>query len=100
MFCVIKVTANKPLELFLRTKKSEMNEFVKKYKWKIVGTAIGAVAGYAYYYYIGCTSGTCPIQSHWQSSTLYGALLGYVFVNSPKKDKSKENSAQITEAEK
>jgi len=76
-----------------------MNEFARKYKWKIVGTAIGAVMGFAYYYYIGCSSGTCPIQSHWQSSTLYGGLLGYVFVNSPKKDKSKENGEQIQNTE-
>jgi phosphate/sulfate permease len=67
-----------------------MTDFLKKYKWKIAGTIVGAIAGYAYYYYIGCNSGTCPIQSHWQTSTLYGALIGYVFVNSPNKKTSKE----------
>ncbi|MCY1720482.1 DUF6132 family protein [Prolixibacteraceae bacterium Z1-6] len=67
-----------------------MNEFVIKYKWKIVGTVLGAIAGYAYYYFIGCNSGTCPIQSNWHTSTLYGGLIGYVFVNSPKKEKPGE----------
>lgn len=69
-----------------------MIDFLLKYKWKIVGTLIGAIAGYAYYYYIGCNSGTCPIQSHWETSTIYGGLIGYVFVNSPKKKKSEENT--------
>jgi len=62
-----------------------MTDFLKRYKWKIVGAAVGAIIGFAYYYYIGCTSGTCPIQSHWHTSTLYGSLLGYVFAPSAKK---------------
>ncbi len=68
-----------------------MSDFIKRYKWKIVGTVVGMIAGYAYYYYVGCNSGTCPIQSHWHTSTLYGGLIGYVFVNKPKKEKSEES---------
>ncbi len=71
-----------------------MSDFFRRYKWKIVGAAVGAMAGYAYYYFIGCKSGTCPIQSHWHSSSLYGALIGYVFVNSPNKEKLKEKEVQ------
>jgi hypothetical protein len=41
----------------------------------------GAGAGYAYYYFIGCTSGSCPLTSNWYVTTLYGGftglLLGY-----------------------
>ena len=72
-----------------------MTDFLKKYKWKMVGTAVGAVAGYAYYYYIGCNSGTCAIQSNWHLSTLYGGLIGYVFVNSPKKEKQKDQDSSV-----
>jgi Family of unknown function (DUF6132) len=39
--------------------------------------AIGAVAGYAYYHFIGCTSGTCPISSNPYISTMYGGLMGF-----------------------
>lgn len=85
--------------MFSLLKIIEMVDFLMKYKWKIVGIVVGSIAGYAYYYYIGCNSGTCPIQSHWQSSTLYGALIGYVFVNSPKKEKSKENQQIIQNKE-
>ena len=73
-----------------------MSGFLKNYRWKIVGVLIGGIVGFAYWYYIGCASGTCPIQSHWQTSTLYGGLLGYILPNGPKKNKKstgqKENS--------
>lgn len=62
-----------------------MKTFLVKYRWKLVGVAIGALAGFAYWYFIGCVSGTCPIQSHWQSSTLYGALIGYIIPKNPDK---------------
>jgi len=70
-------------------------EFITKYKWKLVGISIGAVAGYAYWYFIGCTSGTCPIQSNWHTSTLYGGLIGYIFPNSPKKEKTENKEDKI-----
>ena len=36
-------------------------EFVKKYKISILGILIGGILGYAYYHFIGCSSGTCAI---------------------------------------
>jgi len=39
----------------------------------------GAALGFAYYYFIGCASGTCPITSNPYISTAYGALLGTLF---------------------
>ncbi|TLX76528.1 hypothetical protein E9993_06470 [Labilibacter sediminis] len=44
----------------------------------ILGVTIGAVLGYAYYYFIGCTSGTCPITSNPLSSIIYGSVAGLV----------------------
>ncbi len=41
-------------------------------------TVAGAVAGFAYYYFIGCASGSCPITSNPYISTAYGALVGIV----------------------
>jgi hypothetical protein len=54
---------------------------VKKYLLVAVGIAIGAVAGYAYYYWIGCSSGSCPITSRPLNSTLYGAMMGGLLVS-------------------
>ncbi|GAA4075407.1 hypothetical protein GCM10022389_21340 [Flavobacterium cheonanense] len=46
-----------------------------------VGVIVGAIAGYAYYHYVGCASGTCAITSKPLNSTLYGALMGGLLFN-------------------
>jgi hypothetical protein len=46
-----------------------------------IGIVIGAVAGYLYYFYVGCASGTCAITSKPLNSTLYGALMGGLLFN-------------------
>jgi len=54
-----------------------------------IGIVVGAIAGYLYYFYVGCASGTCAITSKPLNSTLYGALMGglvfNMFVKTPKK---------------
>ncbi len=40
--------------------------------------ALGALGGFAYYYFIGCANGTCSITSNPYISTGYGALIGAV----------------------
>ncbi|HQZ25378.1 MAG TPA: DUF6132 family protein [Flavobacterium sp.] len=54
-----------------------------------IGVVVGAIAGYVYYFYIGCASGTCTITSKPLNSTLYGAAMGgllfNMFIKSPKK---------------
>jgi len=54
-----------------------------------IGIVVGAIAGYTYYFYVGCVSGTCAITSKPLNSTVYGALMGglvfNMFVKSPKK---------------
>lgn len=47
---------------------------VVRSKWMLV--VGGGLLGFAYYYFIGCTTGTCPIQSNPVGSTLYGSLVG------------------------
>ncbi|MBL0740960.1 DUF6132 family protein [Chryseolinea lacunae] len=54
-----------------------------KMKWMLWSAALmlGAVAGYLYWYFVGCTSGTCPITSSPVNSTAYGALMGGLLMN-------------------
>jgi len=47
----------------------------------------GALLGYAYYFFIGCYSGTCPITSNPYISTFYGALIAFILVLPTKKKK-------------
>jgi hypothetical protein len=49
----------------------------------ILPLALGALGGYAYYAFIGCVSGSCPITSNPWSSTVYGTLIGALFVRRP-----------------
>jgi hypothetical protein len=61
----------------------------KQYIITGIGVVMGLIAGYAYYHYVGCLSGTCAITSKPLNSTLYGGLMGgllfNMFVTSPKK---------------
>jgi hypothetical protein len=43
---------------------------------RILFAGIGAGAGYAYYAFVGCRTGSCPIWSSPVISTAYGAAAG------------------------
>ena len=58
-----------------------MIQQISKYKFTIIGLLAGAIAGYLYYYFVGCASGTCLITSKPINSTLYGALMGSLLFN-------------------
>lgn len=67
--------------------------FFKKYRITIIGALLGAIGGYAYYYYVGCASGHCAITSKPLNSSLYGALMGALFMNIfEKKDTASQNT--------
>jgi hypothetical protein len=62
-----------------------MKEFLKKHLLKIIGILAGGFGGFAYYYFVGCASGTCPISSNPYISIVYGALMGYLLLDMFKK---------------
>jgi hypothetical protein len=49
------------------------------------GVIVGGAIGFAYYYFIGCKSGTCAITSSPVNSTMYGVLLGVLWTIPTKK---------------
>ena len=58
--------------------------FASKNFWKpFLATLVGGLAGFLYYYFIGCSSGTCAISTSPYQSTLMGAFLGWFSVSSP-----------------
>jgi hypothetical protein len=66
--------------------KDKMSQIIYR---KILPVVAGALLGYAYYYYIGCNSGTCAITSSPYISTIYGGVIGLLLVF-PSKKKKKE----------
>jgi hypothetical protein len=69
-------TSNKP---------KTFKEFIRSsYFWKPVsGIIIGGLLGYLYYFFEGCSSGSCGITANPISSILFGSAIGYFFVNRP-----------------
>lgn len=59
--------------------------FLKKIS---LGVILGGAVGLAYYYFIGCKSGTCAITNSVVNSTMYGMLLGVLW-SFPTKKKGK-----------
>jgi len=66
-----------------------MNKYLK-----IGIVVLGAALGYAYYHFIGCASGMCPITSNPYISTGYGALLAFVIVLGSGSKKQPENNTE------
>lgn len=44
----------------------------------VLGVVVGAGLGYGYHRLIGCATGSCPITANPWSSTIYGALVGFL----------------------
>lgn len=71
-----------------------MENFVRKHVFTILGIAVGAIAGYLYWQYVGCNSGSCAITSKPLNSTLYGSAMGGLLFSMFTKEKGKENEVQ------
>lgn len=67
-----------------------MKRFILENRFTLIGVALGALAGYLYWKFVGCSSGTCAITSHPLNSTLYGAVLGGQLLNIIKSHKKQK----------
>lgn len=63
--------------------------FIQRNKLTIVGLIVGAIGGFLYYHFVGCSGGTCAITSKPLNSILYGSLMGGLFLNIFQKEKPK-----------
>jgi len=62
----------------------DIKEIFQTKRIQIIFLLVGAVSGFLYWRFVGCTSGTCVIKSVWYWTTLWGAAVGYLvgdFVN-------------------
>lgn len=53
-----------------------MKKLFKQFWLPIAGFLLGALAGFLYWKYVGCSTGTCAITSKPFNSTIYFAILG------------------------
>lgn len=65
----------------------KIKNLVKNNKLVIAGVFFGAIAGYLYYHFVGCASGTCAITSNPINSTLYFSIVGGLVFSLLKSDK-------------
>ena len=69
-----------------------MSTFLKKNLFGLIGLVAGAIGGYAYYYFIGCNTGSCPLTSNPYISVIFGAVIGYLLLDMFKKKETSDES--------
>ncbi|MEO5998239.1 MAG: DUF6132 family protein [Chitinophagaceae bacterium] len=62
-----------------------MKKWFKNNMLFFIGAILGAVGGYMYWKFVGCSSGSCAITSKPVNSTLYGAFMGALLLSMFKK---------------
>ncbi len=67
-----------------------MNFFKNWWAKPLIFGILGMIAGYAYYYFIGCNSGSCPLTSNPFITTGYGLGAGLILGWDGKKKNNKE----------
>ena len=75
----------KTIAMEIKPRSETLKENLKTWKfWRpFLSVLIGAIAGFSYYHFVGCSSGTCAITSSPYMSTIWGGAMGYFLVNSP-----------------
>lgn len=53
-------------------------QFLRRLIKPLLFAVAGSVAGYLYYWKVGCADGTCAVTSNPLAATFYGALIGYL----------------------
>ena len=77
-----------------------MRKFYIKNKIALLLIIPGAIAGYFYWKYVGCNSGTCAIKFVWYNMVLFGGAMGYLlgglvddFIN--KRNKKEDDDSKV-----
>ena len=55
-----------------------MKDWIIKNKLYFLGAVIGALAGFLYWKYVGCLTGTCSFTASTLNSTIYFAIFGSI----------------------
>jgi hypothetical protein len=71
-----------------------MKRWIAINKLYLIGACIGAIAGFLYWKYIGCVTGSCAITSNPFRSTIYFAFMGALVAGIFKKENKTSHIAQ------
>lgn len=72
-----------------------MKKIKQLFTWQLLlGAVIGGIAGFAYYYFIGCNSGSCPITSNPYNTTTTFSIYGALFVLFNNIDKNRRTESK------
>ena len=63
-----------------------MTRIKRAYLLPIIGIVIGMAGGIAYWAFVGCANGSCPIASSPVWSAIYGAAIGGLLLSAFRKD--------------
>ena len=72
-----------------------LKKWLAKNKFSLIGSILGAISGFLYWNFVGCSGGSCAITSSPVNSTIYGALMGFLIVGMFKTDKTKKDVGKI-----
>lgn len=67
--------------------KKQMKNFIQRYGLAVLGVLLGGLGGFAYYYFVGCSTGSCAITSKPVNSSVYGMVMGYLLLTTFQKTK-------------
>lgn len=67
-----------------------MKKWILSNKLALIGALVGGIAGYIYYWQVGCATGTCAITSKPLNSTVYFTVMGALVFSIGKAEKKKE----------
>lgn len=68
-----------------------MKKLLNNNKLIVLGIILGAIVGFLYYQFIGCSTGTCNITSKPLNSTVYFAVMGGLIFSLFKKEETPKN---------
>jgi uncharacterized protein YcfJ len=68
-----------------------MKKWFNHNKLYVIGSLIGAIAGFLYWQQVGCSTGTCMITSKPINSTVYGAVMGALLLSMFKRENKKQS---------
>lgn len=71
-----------------------MKKWMLDYKLYVIGAVAGGLAGFFYWKYVGCVTGTCAITSKPLNSTLYFAFFGAILLSFFKKEKTSRQTGK------